>query len=137
MGGLTSAEAGRLLSVPAEKVDGAVKNLQAERDELVQTLNQLKWKYFTLKAEQVAEGTENILFFGEGLNSKDMTHFADLLLKKRRKADGCIFSRRGRLRLRSSEQRAGRTGVHRRHEGALRLQGRRQARCRTGQGDRQ
>ena len=89
-----SAEAGRLLSVPAQKVDGAVKNVLAERDELVQTLNQLKWKYFNLKAEQVAEGTENILFFGEGLNSKDMTHFADLLLKKGAKRTA-VFSPSG------------------------------------------
>ena len=64
-----SAEVGRLLSVPAVKADSAVKNVLAERDELLQNLNQLKWKYFTLKAEQVPEGTENVLFFGEGLNS--------------------------------------------------------------------
>ena len=89
-----SAQAGQLLSVPAEKVDGAVKNVLAERDELIQTLNQLKWKYFNLKAEQVAEGTENILFFGEGLNSKDMTHFADLLLKKGAKRTA-VFSPSG------------------------------------------
>lgn len=89
-----SAEAGRLLSVPAEQVDRAVKNLLAERDELIQTLNQLKWKTFNLKAEQVAEGTENILFFGEGLNSKDMTHFADLLLKKGAKRTA-VFSPSG------------------------------------------
>ncbi len=89
-----SAQAGQLLSVPAEKVDGAVKNLLAERDELIQTLNQLKWKYFNLKTEQVAEGTENILFFGEGMNSKDMTHFADLLLKKGAKRTA-VFSPSG------------------------------------------
>ncbi|MBR5269044.1 MAG: alanyl-tRNA editing protein [Anaerotignum sp.] len=89
-----SAEAGKLLSVPADKVGGAVKNLLAERDELIQTLNQVKWKYFNLKAEQVAEGTENILFFGEGLNSKDMTHFADLLLKKAAKRTA-VFSPSG------------------------------------------
>ena len=53
-----SAEVGRLLSVPAVKADSAVKNVLAERDELLQNLNQLKWKYFTLKAEQVPEGTE-------------------------------------------------------------------------------
>jgi alanyl-tRNA synthetase len=89
-----SAEAGKLLSVPADKVDGAVKNLLAERDELNQALTQLKWKYFSLKAEQVVEGTENILFFGEGLNSKDMTHFADLLLKKGAKRTA-VFSPSG------------------------------------------
>lgn len=83
-----------MLSVPAEKVDGAVKNLLAERDELTQALNQLKWKYFTQKAEQVAEGTDNILFFGDGLNSKDMTHFADLLLKKGAKRTA-VFSKTG------------------------------------------
>lgn len=77
-----ASEAGRLLSVPGAEADRAVKNLLAERDQLLQSLNQLKWQYFTLKAEQVQEGTENILFFGDGLNSKDMTHFADLLLKK-------------------------------------------------------
>ena len=75
-------------------MDGAVKNLLAERDELNQALTQLKWKYFSLKAEQVAEGTENILFFGEGLNSKDMTHFADLLLKKGAKRPA-VFSPSG------------------------------------------
>ncbi len=87
-------EAGRLLSVPGVKADSAVKNLLAERDELIQTLNQLKWKCFTQKAEQVAEGTENILFFGDGLNSKDMTHFADLLLKKGAKRTA-VFSKNG------------------------------------------
>ena len=89
-----SAEAGKMLSVPAEKVDSAVKNLLAERDELIQTLNQLKWNYFNLKAEQVGEGIENILFFSEGLNSKDMTHFADLLLKKGAKRTA-VFSPSG------------------------------------------
>ena len=89
-----SAQAGQLLSVPAEKVDGAVKNVLAERDELNQALTQLKWKYFNLKAEQVAEGTENVLFFGDDLNSKDMTHFADLLLKKGAKRTA-VFSPSG------------------------------------------
>lgn len=69
-----------------------MKNVLAERDELLQNLNQLKWKYFTLKAEQVPEGTENILFFGEGLNSKDLTHFADLLLQKGAKR-AAVFSK--------------------------------------------
>ena len=87
-----SAEVGRLLSVPAVKADSAVKNVLAERDELLQNLNQLKWKYFTFKAEQVPEGTENILFFGEGLNSKDLTHFADLLLQKGAKR-AAVFSK--------------------------------------------
>ena len=87
-------EAGRLLSVPGVKADSAVKNLLAERDTLIQTLHQLKWKYFTQKAEQVAEGTENILFFGDGLDSKDMTHFADLLLKKGAKR-AAVFSKSG------------------------------------------
>lgn len=91
-----SAEVGKLLSVPAEKIDSAVKNVLAERDELTQTLTQIKWSYFHLKAEQMAEGTENILFFGEGLglNSKDMTHFADLLLKKGAKR-AAVFSPTG------------------------------------------
>lgn len=87
-------EAGKLLSVPGVKADSAVKNLLAERDALIQTLNQLKWKHFTQKAEQVAAGTENILFFGDGLNSKDMTHFADLLLKKGAKRTA-VFSKNG------------------------------------------
>lgn len=87
-------EAGKLLSVPGVKADSAVKNLLAERDALIQTLNQLKWKYFTQKAEQVAAGIENILFFGDGLNSKDMTHFADLLLKKGTKRTA-VFSKNG------------------------------------------
>ena len=78
--------------VTAVKADSAVKNVLAERDELLQNLNQLKWKYFTLKAEQVPEGTENILFFGEGLNSKDLTHFADLLLQKGAKR-AAVFSK--------------------------------------------
>ena len=89
-----SAEVGRLLSVPAVETDGAVRNVLAERDALVQSLNQLKWKYFTLKAEQMPEGTENILFFGEGLNSKDLTHFADLLLQKGAKR-AAVFSKAG------------------------------------------
>lgn len=89
-----AAEAGRLLSVPAEKADVAVKNLLAERDEWIQSLNQLKWQYFNLKAAQIAAGTENILLFEERLNSKDMTHFADLLLKRGAKRTA-IFSKAG------------------------------------------
>lgn len=91
-----SAEVGKLLSVPTEKIDHAVKNVLTERDELTQTLTQIKWNYFHLKAEQMPEGTENILFFGEGLglNSKDMTHFADLLLKKGAKR-AAVFSPTG------------------------------------------
>ena len=38
------------------------------------------------------EGMENILFFGEGLNSKDLTHFADLLLQKGAKR-AAVFSK--------------------------------------------
>ena len=89
-----SAEVGRLLSVPSIKIDAATKNLLTERDALMQTLNHLKWKYFTLQAEQVPQGTENILFFGEGLNSKDMTHLADLLLQKGSKR-AAVFSHAG------------------------------------------
>lgn len=89
-----SAEVGRLLSVPAVQADGAVKNALAERDALAQTLHQLKWKYFTLKAAQVPEGTENILFFGEDWNSKDLAHFADLLLQKGAKR-AAAFSKAG------------------------------------------
>lgn len=87
-------ETGRLLSVPAVQTDGAVKNLLAERDGLVQELNRLKWELFSLKAERVPVGTENILFFGDGLNSKDMTHFADLLLRKGAKRTA-VFSQSG------------------------------------------
>ena len=73
-----------------------MKNVLAERDELLQNLNQLKWKYFTLKAEQVPEGTENILFFGEGLNSKDLDAFCGFAFAEGRKACGGIFQgRRG------------------------------------------
>ncbi len=89
-----SAEVGRLLSVPSIKTDAAVKNLLAERDMLLQTLHQLKWSYFTLKAEQMPKGTENILFFSDGLNSKDLTHFADLLLQKGAKR-AAVFSKAG------------------------------------------
>lgn len=87
-------EAGKLLSVPAVQVDSSVKSLLAERDSLIQTLQQLKWKYFTEKAEQVEDDVENILFFGDDLNSKDMTHFADLLLKKGAKRT-VVFSKAG------------------------------------------
>lgn len=87
-------ETGRMLSVPIEKVDDAVKNLLAERDELVQNLNRLKWSYFALKAERIPAETENILFFGEDWNSKDLTHFADLLLKRGAKR-AAVFSKAG------------------------------------------
>ena len=40
------------------------------------------------------DGTENIVFFGEGLGSKDMTNFADLLLKKGAKRSA-VFSKTG------------------------------------------
>ncbi len=75
------AEIGRSFSVPTEKAAGAVKNLLAERDGLLQTLHQFKWEMFHQKAEQAADA-ENILFFADGLEHKDLTHFADLLLKK-------------------------------------------------------
>ncbi len=87
-------ETGRMLSVPGEKADDAVKSLLAERDALTQSLNRLKWSYFALKAEQMPEGTENILFFGEDLNSKDLTHFADLLLQEGAKR-AAVFSKAG------------------------------------------
>ncbi|MBR4015088.1 MAG: hypothetical protein IKI88_02660 [Anaerotignum sp.] len=74
--------AGRMLSVPGVQVDMAVKNLLSERDSLLRSLHELKWKSFAAKGEQVPEGTENILFFADGLHRKDMVHFADLLLKK-------------------------------------------------------
>ncbi len=87
-------ETGRMLSIPVEKVDDAVKNLLAERDALVQSLNRLKWSYFALKAEQMPAETENILFFGEDWSSKDLTHFADLLLKRGAKR-AVVFSKAG------------------------------------------
>lgn len=74
--------AGRMLSVPGVQVDMAVKNLLSERDSLLRSLHELKWKSFAAKGEQVPKGTENILFFADGLHRKDMVHFADLLLKK-------------------------------------------------------
>lgn len=89
-----TAEIGRFLSVPAEKTDAAVKNLLAERDTMAQAMSQLKWNYFTLQAEQISAETERILFFGDGLNSKDMTHFADLLLKRGAKCTA-VFSKAG------------------------------------------
>lgn len=89
-----AAEAGRLLSVPAEKADAAVKNLLAERENATQSMNRLKWKYFALEAAQISADTENILFFGEDFNSKDMTHFADLLLKRGAKRIA-VFSKAG------------------------------------------
>ena len=92
----SSLSASRFFTAPSTLSAGTESSLpaSAERDELNQALTQLKWKYFSLKAEQVAEGAENILFFGEGLNSKDMTHFADLLLKKGAKRTA-VFSPSG------------------------------------------
>lgn len=87
--------AGRQLSVPAIQAGEAVENLLAERDGLVQALNKLKWAYFTEKAALLPEGTENIAFFMEGLNSKDLTHFADLLLKKAGKRAAVLAKKEG------------------------------------------
>ena len=93
---LEAADRGaQLLSVPIVKVDTAIKNLIAEKDALTQEASALKWKYFSEQAETLEAGTENILFFTEGLNSKDATHFADLLLKKTGKR-AAVFNRMGK-----------------------------------------
>lgn len=87
--------AGRQLSVPAIQAGKAVENLLAEKDSLIQSLNQLKWNYFTEKAANVPEGTESIVFFADGLNSKDLAHFADLLLKKVEKRAAVLTGKAG------------------------------------------
>lgn len=88
-------DAGRQLSVPAIQAGKAVENLLAEKNSLIQSLSQLKWKYFTEKAADVPEGTENIVFFADGLNSKDLAHFADLLLKKAEKRAAVLTGKDG------------------------------------------
>lgn len=85
--------AGQQLSVPAEQAGKAVENLLAEKNSLIQAFNQLKWTYFTEKAAQLPEGTENAAFFADGLNSKDLTHFADTLLKQAGKR-AAVFSKK-------------------------------------------
>lgn len=87
--------AGQLLSVPAIQAGKAVENLLSERDSLIQALSRLKWAYFTEKAELLPEKTGNIAFFIDGLNSKDLTHFADLLLKKAEKRAAVFTKKEG------------------------------------------
>lgn len=75
-----SAAVGSLLSVPSTKIETAVSNVIAEKNELTQKTDKLKWKFFTIKAEQI--DSENAAFFGNELSGKDMTHFADIIIKK-------------------------------------------------------
>lgn len=88
-------DAGRQLSVPAAQAGKAVENLLAEKNSLAQALNQMKWTYFTEKAACLPEGTENIAFFIDGLNSRDLAHFADLLLKKSGKRAAVFTKKEG------------------------------------------
>lgn len=86
--------AGRLLSMPATKVDAGVAALLQERDALLQTIQRLKQKQFAALAAQVPAGTENVLCFADGLSSKDLAHFADLL-RKNGAARAAVFSPSG------------------------------------------
>ena len=76
-----TSQMGTLLSVPALKSGEAVNRLFAEKEELILSANALKQKYFEAKAEQF-KNIKNILVFEDGLNGKDMTVFADMLVKK-------------------------------------------------------
>ena len=89
---------GSMLSSPALKTGEAVAKLVEERDSLNFALVNLKNKYFESKLATI-NPDENILLFGEDLNSKDMTYLADRLIKKGTKravvftesASGCSF----------------------------------------------
>ena len=76
-----TSQTGTLLSAPALKSGEAVNRLYAEKEELLLSLNELKQKYFEAKAEQF-KNIKNVLVFEDGLNGKDMTSFADMMIKK-------------------------------------------------------
>ncbi|WP_317854308.1 alanyl-tRNA editing protein [Chakrabartyella piscis] len=74
-------EAGRMLSVSGEKVAGAVTNLLAEKDDLIQKLSKTKYDYFKLLAKTIPEGVENVAILGDGFAGKDLTNLADILVE--------------------------------------------------------
>lgn len=76
-----AAKISKLLSVPTNKIGDAVEVLKKERDELKQLVNRMKWE----KLQQFAEHTEiaeKLCFFIADLDSKDLVHFADMVLDK-------------------------------------------------------
>jgi len=77
-----SADVGRNLSVPEEKIDNAVNKLLKEKDTLIQELKKWKWESFLNKIEKLPNDTENVFILEEGLSGKDMTSLADLAAEK-------------------------------------------------------
>ncbi|MBE6008825.1 MAG: hypothetical protein E7235_06465 [Lachnospiraceae bacterium] len=95
-----TSQTGALLSVPALKTGEAVKKLTEEKEDMVFAYNGLKLKYFEIKADMLVKDVENVIVFEDDLNGKDMTAFADILIKKGAKraavfsasADGYAFT---------------------------------------------
>ncbi len=76
-----AAAISELLSVPTGKIAQATTALLAERDALKQTISRMKWEKMHALAAQISS-TEKTCFFVEDFDSKDMVHFADLILDK-------------------------------------------------------
>lgn len=75
-------EAGKMLSVPGEKIDEAVLRLQQERDTLLQDLTRWKWECFQQRVAATPDNVENVLVLEDGLKGKDMTSLGDLYAEK-------------------------------------------------------
>lgn len=76
-----AASVSELLSVPTGKIAQATAALLAERDALKQTISRMKWEKMHTLAAQIADIPKSC-FFVPDFDSKDMVHFADLILEK-------------------------------------------------------
>ena len=70
------------LSVPVSQVAIAAQNKFQELDELKHLRAAEKWETFQKQAAQIPDGITNLLFFADGLDSKDVAHLGDLLSSK-------------------------------------------------------
>ena len=76
-----AARISKLLSVPTNKIGDAVEAMRNERDELKQLVSRMKWEKLQQLAAK-AEVAEKLCFFIADLDSKDLVHFADMVLDK-------------------------------------------------------
>lgn len=77
-----ASEVAKALSVPEDKIDGALSKVFSEKDSLIQEVKKWKWESFLNKIDKLPKNEENSLILEDGLNGKDMTALADLAAAK-------------------------------------------------------
>ncbi len=88
-----AAKISKLLSVPANEIGNAVEAMKKERDELKQLISRMNRENLQHMAENV-QVAEKLFFFIENLDSKDLVHFADMVLEKT-KGTVAVFTHAG------------------------------------------